>query len=59
MATHSIFLPGKSYGHRSLEAYSPWGRKDLDMTEHTHMQDIYLFVVILGSLLSPTRLLAL
>ena len=29
------------------------------MTEHTHIQDIYLFVVILGSLLSPTRLLAL
>ena len=25
MATHSIFLPGKSYGWRSLAGYSPWG----------------------------------
>ena len=52
-------LAGKSHGQRSLEGYSPWGHKDLDMTEHTHMQNIYLFVVFLGSLLSPTRLLAL
>ena len=22
-----IFLPGKSYGQRSLEGYSPWGHK--------------------------------
>ena len=22
-----VFLPGKSYGQRSLEGYSPWGRK--------------------------------
>ena len=22
-----VFLPGKSHGQRSLEAYSPWGRK--------------------------------
>ena len=27
MATHSIFLPGKSHGQRSLVGYSPWGRK--------------------------------
>ena len=30
-----VFLPGKSYGQRSLEGYSPWGHKELDMTEHT------------------------
>ena len=30
-----IFLPGKSYGQRSLMGYSPWGLKELDMTEAT------------------------
>ena len=33
MATHSVFLPGKSYGQRSLVGYCPWGHKALDMTE--------------------------
>ena len=33
MATHFIFLPGKSHGQRSLVGYSPWGRKELDMNE--------------------------
>ena len=28
-----VFLPGKSYGQRSLEGYSPWACKALDMTE--------------------------
>ena len=27
MATYSVFLPGKSYGQRSLVGYSPWGHK--------------------------------
>ena len=39
-----VFLPGESQ-HRSLAGYSPWGRKESDMTEwlsmhthtHTHM----------------------
>ena len=30
MATHSVFLPRKSYGQGSLEGYSPWGGKELD-----------------------------
>ena len=29
-----VFLPGKFHGHRSLASCSPWGRKELDMTEH-------------------------
>ena len=29
-----VFLPGKSRRHRSLLGYSPWGRKESDMTEH-------------------------
>ena len=36
MATHPVFLLGKSHGQRSLADYSPQGRKELDMTEHTH-----------------------
>ena len=31
-----LFLPGKFHGRRSLVDYSPWGRKESDMTEHTH-----------------------
>ena len=30
-----VFLPGKFHGQRSLVGYSPWCRKELDMTEHT------------------------
>ena len=30
-----VFLPGKFHGQRSLAGYSPWGRKELDATEHT------------------------
>ena len=31
-----VLLPGKSHGWRSLVGYSPWGRKELDMTEQLH-----------------------
>ena len=30
------FLPGESHGRRSLVGYSPWGRKESDMTERLH-----------------------
>ena len=40
MATHSSPLARESHGQRSLAGYSPWGCKELDMTEcactHTH-----------------------
>ena len=29
-------LPGESHGGRSLVGYSPWGRKESDMTERLH-----------------------
>ena len=32
-----IFLLGTSHGQRSLTGYRPWGRKELDTTEHTYM----------------------
>ena len=28
-----VFLPGESHGQRNLAGYSPWGCKELDMTE--------------------------
>ena len=28
-----VFLPEKSHGQRSLASYSPWGHKELAMTE--------------------------
>ena len=28
-----VFLPGESHGQRSLVGYSPWGQKELGMTE--------------------------
>ena len=29
----AVFSPGEFHGQRSLVGYSPWGRKELDMTE--------------------------
>ena len=34
MVTHSS-IPGESHGQRILAGYSPWGCKELDMTEAT------------------------
>ena len=38
-----VFLARKSHGQRSLAGYSPWGRKELDMTEwlSTHTSDLH------------------
>ena len=39
MAIHSNILAGKFHRWRSLAGHSPWGLKELDMTErltHTH-----------------------
>ena len=35
-----VFFPGESHGQRSLMGYSPWGCKELDVTEateHVHL----------------------
>ena len=32
-----VFLPGKFQGQKSLVGYSPWGHKELGMTEQAHM----------------------
>ena len=46
MAT-PVFLPGEFHGQRSLAAYSPWSRKELNTTEqlthtHTHTHSLSL-----------------
>ena len=28
-----VFLPGEFHGQRNLDGYSPWGLKEVDMTE--------------------------
>ena len=33
----SVFLPGKFHGQWSLAGCSPWGCKESDTTEHTHI----------------------
>ena len=38
----AVVLPGESHGQRNLTGYSPFGLKELDMTEateHARMQD--------------------
>ena len=43
MAATPVFLPGEFHGQRSLAEYSPWGCKELDITEqltHTHMSPL-------------------
>ena len=42
MATHSILLPGKSHGWRSLVGYSPWSSKESDTTERLYITLKYL-----------------
>ena len=44
-----IFLPGESLGQRSLAGYSPYGHKELDMTEATkHYAWMDLEVIVLS-----------
>ena len=47
MATHCVFLPGEFHGQRSLAGYSPWGCRELDMTEwltlfFQHIKDSFI-----------------
>ena len=36
-----VFLPGESHGWKSLVGYSPWGRKESDMTERAHFTSLH------------------
>ena len=45
-----VFLPGESHGQKSLVSYSPWGHKEVDMTEqlpHTHITTWMIFFLCL------------
>ena len=44
-----MFLPGESHGQRSLEGYSPWGRKESDTTEWAHAHGVPITVFSLTS----------
>ena len=43
-----VFLPGKLHGQRSQAGYSPWGHKESDMTEHTHMEKLEPLFIVVG-----------
>ena len=51
-----VLLPGKSHGQKSLVGYSPWGRKELDTTEHTFflLSGLYSSVQISHSVMSDS-----
>ena len=51
-----VFLPGKFHGQRSLAGCSPWGRKELDTTEHVCEHIPHQFSSV--QLLSRVRLFA-
>ena len=36
-----VFLPGESHGQRKLAGYSPWDRKESDMTEATQQARVH------------------
>ena len=42
-----VFLPGESHGQRSLVGYSPWGCRELDMTERLSRQTGVLLTRVL------------
>ena len=48
-----VFLPGESYRQRSLVGYSPWGRKESDMTKATWHPHARTHATDLQGLLNP------
>ena len=41
-----VFLPGKSHRQRSLAVYSPWGGKELEVTEQLTLQFIHGAIIV-------------
>ena len=39
-----VFLPGEFQGQKSLVGYSPWGCKELDMTEKLTLSLTYAYI---------------
>ena len=46
MVIHSSILAGKLHGQKRLASYSPWGCKDLDMTERLLLHFTYTYIYI-------------
>ena len=44
-----VFLPGESHGHRGLVGYSPWGRKESNIIEHSLLFVSYVAETITGT----------
>ena len=53
MASTLIFWPGKFHGQRSLAGYSPWGPKELDMTELLTLHKCVLVALLYPTLCDP------
>ena len=53
-----VLLPGKSHGQRSLVGYSPWGRKESDMTERLHFTFIVSLMWYLKGTTKPRLVLS-
>ena len=41
VAAHSVFLPGRCHGQRSLMGYSPWGHRESDMTQWVNISNAF------------------
>ena len=52
MATHSIFLPGKSHGKRIQAGYSLWAHKELHMTEQLTLSFINIYLYLISNVFS-------
>ena len=49
-----VFLPGESYGQRSLVGFSPWGCKESDTAEHVHIHPSLLILLTQKLLSGPS-----
>ena len=45
-----VFLTGESHAQRSLASYSPWVRKESDMTEATEQAHSFVFMCVYSDL---------
>ena len=45
VAAYSLFLPGESYGQRTLAGHSPWGRKESNTTEQLTLSHFMVWSV--------------
>ena len=60
MVTHSSILAGKFHGQRSLEGYSHWSHKEMDMTKATQhicmsIFKYYAYVILKNKMLNEKR----